>query len=210
MSTPKLRDPVTFFANDAQDIRRIKSSIERAMEAHRTDLSRTMKQLQFFVESTKVVDGVVELFRGIHDEFRDHISEVPHFWERNEAAARLLTDRFPLQLVIAIASSASDTQLPSAAGAPTPYNSLPQLFAHLSRDWAPAGRSARRALYDTGIIAALHEHGAPLPRDGIAPSVLVPGAGLGRLAAELAVLGYRCAQLRIHIRDRISSSMNKS
>ena len=185
------RDPVIFFAYDAQDLRRIKSSIEHAMEVHRADLSRTMKQLQFVVESTRVVDGVVDRFSSIHEELRARMSEIPHYWERNEAAARLLANRFPLQLVIAISSSASITALPSSSGTTTPYNSISQLFAHLSRDWAPAGRPARNALYGTGIIAALRRHSTQLPRSRYGPSVLVPGAGLGRLAAELAVLGYR-------------------
>ena len=73
------------------------------------------------------------------------------------------------------------------------YDALPQVLIHLARDWGEYGVGIRNKLYIDGII---HELMAELPlgdSDGHSSDlrVLVPGAGLGRLAVEIAARGYR-------------------
>jgi hypothetical protein len=77
------------------------------------------------------------------------------------------------------------------------YSSATSLVAHIVRDWTPAGRTIRQSLY-TWCTHQLQlyldgEHGGGVTDDStnsISPSrdvhVLVPGAGLGRLAYDIA------------------------
>ncbi|CAM9301158.1 unnamed protein product, partial [Ectocarpus fasciculatus] len=66
---------------------------------------------------------------------------------------------------------------------------MSQLLTHVGRDWTEMGREVREVLYKGAILQSLQRY---LPCDlSTAPAVLVPGAGLGRLAVELAVSGYR-------------------
>ena len=71
------------------------------------------------------------------------------------------------------------------------YDSLPQVLIHLARDWGQYGVDIRNKLYIDGILYELMKE---LPiGDGHNSDlkVLVPGAGLGRLAVEIAAKGYR-------------------
>jgi len=66
------------------------------------------------------------------------------------------------------------------------YDSIYQTTAHLVRDWSANGEPIRRSIYPWfQEQLKLHHHEQQ-------PSILVPGAGLGRLAWELAANGsYR-------------------
>ena len=95
----------------------------------------------------------------------------------------------------------------------TSYNSLDQILIHLSRyatsasssipcsisscicrDWSEAGVGVREKLYHQGVLSVIREVFPPNARDDstrVLPHVLVPGAGLGRLAVEIACMGFR-------------------
>lgn len=77
----------------------------------------------------------------------------------------------------------------STESSPPSYESLGQILIHLSRDWTDRGASIRKNLYSEGIIKQLLKH-MPINDYSQPPRVLVPGAGLGRLAVELAAQGY--------------------
>lgn len=69
--------------------------------------------------------------------------------------------------------------------APASYDSVMQIMAHMVRDWTSLGSPVRKSLYHW-CRTALHKHYRD--RKGLnRRSVLVPGAGMGRLAWELAV-----------------------
>ena len=104
----------------------------------------------------------------------------------------------------AVSSSSENMPLHSnttnTVPSPPSYDSLQQVLVHLSRDWTNKGADIRKVLYTDGVIKQLeqylpvcnnHHHGNH-NRDSyeVNPRVLVPGAGLGRLAVELAVRGY--------------------
>jgi N2227-like protein len=89
--------------------------------------------------------------------------------------------------------AAASTATPSAAV----YNTVSQVVAHLVRDWSADGAVIRQSLYDWCVQAVrdrAHEfqepqnHGARGSTDAFITnlSILVPGAGLGRLAYDLA------------------------
>ena len=65
------------------------------------------------------------------------------------------------------------------------YDSAMQITAHIARDWTTLGRPIRKSLYDW-CIAQLQSN---LKNEELSP-VLVPGAGLGRLAYDIASNGY--------------------
>jgi carnosine N-methyltransferase len=60
------------------------------------------------------------------------------------------------------------------------------------RDWSQEGLSEREAAYDPILGALEHafKHVSSAQRTQL--RVLVPGAGLGRLAFEIAWLGFSC------------------
>ncbi|KAF3798336.1 Carnosine N-methyltransferase [Colletotrichum gloeosporioides] len=59
-------------------------------------------------------------------------------------------------------------------------------FGHLSRDWSPQGVKERLAVFPP-VLAGLQEH---FGEHGNGKNVLVPGSGMGRLASDIADLGY--------------------
>ena len=76
--------------------------------------------------------------------------------------------------------------------APVSYDSLEQVLVHLARDWSKKGEDVRQRLYFDGVIPTLAKF---LSTSSVNSNeklrVLVPGAGMGRLAVELAARGYQ-------------------
>ena len=70
------------------------------------------------------------------------------------------------------------------------YDTVEQILAHLVRDWSSDGASLRAAIYPW-VEQQLHQH-VPAEADSSSssPRVFVPGAGLGRLAWQVAQEGY--------------------
>lgn len=70
------------------------------------------------------------------------------------------------------------------------YSSITSVLAHITRDWTDLGSHIRQSYYIWLLRELLLSH----PGDNDSPTsprrVLVPGAGLGRLAQEIANLGY--------------------
>lgn len=64
------------------------------------------------------------------------------------------------------------------------YDSAGQVIAHLVRDWTQLGRPVRRNLYDWCLRQLQYHH------HHTSGSVLVPGAGMGRLAYQIYHSGY--------------------
>ncbi|OJJ45970.1 hypothetical protein ASPZODRAFT_25875 [Penicilliopsis zonata CBS 506.65] len=59
-------------------------------------------------------------------------------------------------------------------------------FGHISRDWSTQGTKERQAVFPP-ILNMLEQH---FGADGRGVKVLVPGSGMGRLASDIADLGY--------------------
>ena len=120
---------------------------------------------------------------------------LPACWQTNDdVLARLL--RFP-EATTALpptneihqeAGNESTSPSSSSSSSSTPsfssYNDAVQVLTHLYRDWTVEGQEVRRKTYGPILQAVARL----LPRAG-GGKILVPGAGLGRLAFELAVGG---------------------
>ena len=65
------------------------------------------------------------------------------------------------------------------------------ILRNIVRDWAQEGAEERRQTYDP-ILRELRRKFPDRLTSGRAPSCLVPGAGLGRLALEISALGFAC------------------
>ena len=163
------------------------------------------------MRSMDIIDKFDDLLINVHDDFRVDASLIPVFWEVNELLLQYLVDSSKLNVTYAILDRSHEQMqrrhIPrhiSKASDPPSYDSMEQIIIHLSRDWSQSGSCLREELYRQGIIKMLT---SALPTSagyqGIAISntshqhqrlVLVPGSGLGRLAMEMAAVGYRSLQ----------------
>jgi len=109
------------------------------------------------------------------------------------------------------ATTSNNTSTTTATREVSSYDSLKHILVHLARDWGDRGSETRRLLYTDCILpfarkyitsvndisssdSAVDENlTQQLKVEGTrsTPSILVPGAGLGRLAIELVAVGFR-------------------
>jgi len=84
--------------------------------------------------------------------------------------------------------------------APASYDSALQILAHLVRDWSEFGAPVRRNLYDW-CRQALRDHCPQYDQhDHHHLAILVPGAGMGRLAFDLATMdGHHVQALEVSV-----------
>jgi carnosine N-methyltransferase len=84
----------------------------------------------------------------------------------------------------------------NASKATTSYDSVEHIIVHMARDWSKQGAEIRERLYLRGAVQSLLAHLSWDVDDDSgygdtrAPKVLVPGAGVGRLALEIASRGF--------------------
>jgi hypothetical protein len=189
-----------FYGMHVDDTKAIKSSIDNSLEIYRSDLGKFMASMDsIFLETTKW-DKILDNISEIHSEWRELSLLTPHLHEKNEYVAhKLLCSSMP-RLTFGLLNQPSHSYLSaeSSANVLSSYTSIEQLLVHLGRDWGDLGEEARRDTYTNGILAALSENMHHLSTDTRLSSdnddasvlqVLVPGAGMGRLAMELAAAG---------------------
>lgn len=70
------------------------------------------------------------------------------------------------------------------------YSSGVQIIAHITRDWTTLGRPIRKSLYEFCIHQLLMQRNKRMSDASTHFTVLVPGAGLGRLASDLLEFGF--------------------
>jgi hypothetical protein len=186
MASPQAA-PVRFFGPSPEELFKLRSSMEREYDNYRMQLSLQMKSMQNILEHMGIVDEVLPTYRAVHDAWRQQMAQLPMCWEHNEVVSRILTSKYDLNPIISISSAAFSGLIPPADSSPSSYNSISQLFSHIARDWAPMGEIVRQKLYRQGIVRVVRNALSSEPLHG---PILVPGAGLGRLATELAVAGF--------------------
>lgn len=179
---------VVFFAQYPEDMQKIRSSIEYSFDNYRTEFGTTMRAMDTVRNGLSIVDKDIPALKAVHDKWRNDIARFPAHYEQNEEFARMLVNAHDLRLTLALTNESTNPGFTNLSN-PSSYDSMSQLLTHVGRDWTEMGREVREVLYKGAILQSLQRY---LPCDlSTAPAVLVPGAGLGRLAVELAVSGYR-------------------
>ncbi len=127
-------------------------------------------------------------------DYRDIFAAFPRLWDHNINTMNDLIRYKDLELLLCIDSSIEyeiddvvnniNGGNQGEQGTPSIYGSTEQVLYHMKRDWGKDGKDIRRNLYGR-ILDRLNETGGNHRR------VLVPGAAMGRLAMEIAALGYR-------------------
>jgi hypothetical protein len=182
------------------------SLIERHLERHSEDLSAALRRYDLLSDGLHAQEkgAAFSQLREVLDRRREQLR---YKWLINaEALAKVLT---PLVATLVIADSTCEegdlqgsapTAAPGTAQTPgklevdldlltssMQYDSWQQVLAHLARDWSTSARPVRENVHRP-ILQAL----ARIRQTSAAKQirVLVPGAGLGRLAFEIAKRGF--------------------
>lgn len=205
---------VVFFGQQmSNEIHNVSHAIEFAFDQYRQNLISFMKSFEEVIDRLDQVDRMTNCkFAETHAKIKSVAAQYPIWWEHNEMTLRKLVVPADLHFVYAIlpgnegesveyfvsepkehalSSNYSKTREQEENREVASYNSIIQLIIHISRDWSAAGVKVRQKLYNEQIISKLLEHLPLRTINSSAPSVLIPGAGAGRLAWELANLGYR-------------------
>ena len=101
------------------------------------------------------------------------------------------SDGIPTQSSIAIARYISPYSSKSSLES-EPYDTASHIITHLARDWTATGVSIRKETHDWIVNELLQYHhqvagSAECSNQSLLSPVLVPGAGMGRLAFEIAL-----------------------
>jgi len=196
------------------------SNLEATMQSLEMQQRRILEFIdsRTFGGSPRLLDGDLRYLslqvsvagaRALDAKLQRRLDQTAMHWNTNIQALQLLC-RPPHAPIAALASSAEpfepsylapegnstlkDTGLkrfvliqPSERAKPcsdsTNYDNPLQLIAHIARDWSQEGSSSRKSLYGPPLA-----HLLDLPLNA---NILVPGSGTGRLAWELATMGYR-------------------
>ena len=191
---------VPFFGRHMADDRRsIRSSLDRAYEKYKREISTCLQQVWRALSEMEDANAILPELTDIHDDFHKTAQQLSSLWSINDDLINTLTMNKTLSFIYAIPQGPCYPYF-FEGKAQASYESLSQLLVHLSRDWADKGATTREKIYHNGILAALRHM---FPSDATSPyftanrHVLVPGAGLGRLALEIAAMGFRYALMWI-------------
>lgn len=191
---------IVFFAQFPGDMQKIRSSIEYSLDRYRLELATTMRNMENVCNALDIVALELPHLKAAHNKWKEDIAMIPQYYEKNENIARILLSDQDFKLVLAVTDERTTPGF-SSLSSPASYDSISQLLTHIGRDWTDMGLEVRESLYRRGVIDTLRAY---MPRsDG--GRVLVPGAGLGRLAAELAADGFRyCSCMPHSLTDSVS------
>ena len=198
--------PIIFSSGDSSLVERnIKSCVESRLEDYRKDLSK--RAMEF--------DALFSYFNALprnfqaHTDLRSDLTRLIEAWSINEdTLSSVVLNPLEMRVTTGLFPHPNSSQSPyihrdeehqpteisgvdlGETRPSTSYDSIFQLLIHLKRDWCASARHIRVSLYDNGILAAVKKY-VPYKdsSSSSAPTVLVPGAGLGRLAVELQDLG---------------------
>jgi len=187
---------VVIFGSKPSDGFQIQSDLKSALSAYRQYFAGYMSDFEHSLRYIDEYNCVDDLIKEVHDEFRVVIqSLIPQAWNRNIDVIEKFTQlHISSRLTFAI-STGFLTRLNSLEvhdAESTCYSSLEQVLLHMHRDWSEAASNNK-------IITKITEYLMNHAIDSNLSRILVPGAGLGRLAVELATAGFRCTQQRYSV-----------
>lgn len=138
------------------------------------------------------LDKLPEKHRSCLDTYRQDLQNLKKCIECNDALISLMTrdshnmfDNVDDDQILECGSQSSSKTL--AEG----LDKVQAVFKQLMRDWSSEGVTERKQCYEP-IINEILQHFPETEHDRSRTKVLVPGAGLGRLAFEIASKGFIC------------------
>ena len=173
------------------------STLYRALEHGRNEHDLLLQQLSRSLEV--IIQSKLDHESSLPDRIREKISRVSEVLDEDMQMLReRVLQPFRARKVLAAHSSTplDDDAAPMISNASDfcryrgqdasdhAYDSVGQVLAHIVRDWTDLGAPIRDATYRWCIEQIKEAEGLEDPR------ILVPGAGLGRLAWELASQGW--------------------
>lgn len=196
-----MAEDVVFYGN-LNDAKAIRSSIAHSLEMYRIDLGTVMNGMDSILSEADTLSDTLDMFDEVNADWRATSLLIPQLHERNENVANDLLCNNKPRLTIALLNQPSISYFSLSAAETShvsntsSYTSVQQLLIHLGRDWGDIGEEARRETYTNGILAALSSSVHHLDVNDVQSKsgslrVLVPGAGMGRLAMELSAAGYK-------------------
>jgi len=185
--------------------------LHRNLEAHRNEMQQALQHLSQALEVALQAEESILTRTKFSDHLRDKLHRLAAIYEADQETLERVLAPFSAKLMLTSASSISSSttmednqqstlsseernnhldqsgftwwrgqsRFAAAAGV-QPYDAPGQVIAHLVRDWSTEGRLLRESLY-TWCLEQLQKY--PFRKD---KPILVPGAGLGRLAWELS------------------------
>ncbi|GAA5820008.1 hypothetical protein JCM11251_005445 [Rhodosporidiobolus azoricus] len=137
--------------------------------------------------------------RDLLPRYSELLKEVDEKLEVNAALVRRMIDANPFP-------PPEDAALDALAPTESDHERLRSTLRQCARDWSEAGKPERDATYSP-ILAALQSIFADLSSGERAETkVLVPGAGLGRLAWEIVRAGFSCQANEFSLHMLIASA----
>ena len=201
-------DQVPFVLLNTPDFR----ILHRNLEAHRTEMNQALRQLSQALEVALRAEASVYAERRYSDHLREKIHRLAKIYEDDHETLKQILSPFSAKLMLTSAQNNDEETTMSPNSDPRwdltnltdftwwrsnngriasadvqPYDAPAQVIAHLVRDWSNEGELIRNSLY-TWCVNQLQKYS--FHRE--AP-ILVPGAGLGRLAWELATKLHGCS-----------------
>jgi hypothetical protein len=194
------------------DEKEANKALYQSFEKYRAEVSRTMKGLSTHLEQAMVLEHANKLptYARLSTKIETRIKNISQCFEKDETV--LKTILLPIEnIVIALPEKSSNTkkEQDSSSSSPNEESGLPklnpstlfqtskirkleeenaydmtaQVVAHLVRDWTRAGAIIRTNIYGW-ICSQL------INRSTIRGPILVPGAGMGRLAYDIYSNGF--------------------
>ena len=214
MESSSMKKLVIFANGDNTNHRHtIRSAIEHGFDSFRKSLTVLMSSLDDNIRYMNEYENSSKIdLKPIHDKFRKDVSIIPSLWEENEIFLRLLLSTSQIDIMYGITSPSSSSYVPfesnfkrndtpitndntSSSTTTTTttttkissYDSLENILLHLHRDWS---NDDCITSHITLLLNKVNETMKPSKRQNSDIKILVPGAALGRVAIELASLGY--------------------
>lgn len=198
--------------NHINHTRNIKSAIQHSFDNYRKSLTSTMTLLNENInymneyeqnDDSNNNDYIYRKLKSIHDQFRQQMSIVPSLWEENEKFLSFLLSTNNLHITYSITDKAAENTSiiesttifkrktnnnnETSKNKISSYDTLENILLHLYRDWSNDNCMSHISV----LLNKINEVSNLIEIDNKNDvKILVPGSGLGRIAVELAALGY--------------------
>ena len=188
-----------------EDEKSIKSAAFARLDDYRNEMRKKATEIDAMLRYISAMDSIDHGMKHVFTTLRASFTEIPARWAANyDFLSTDLLDTTDLEISTAIlgrdafvptsmseshtaptlAEAAGTTQQSSSDDAAS-YSTIFQIMVHLRRDWTDQGAEVRQRIYGS-MVRALATHMEDKSQAQGRPRILIPGAGLSRLALEIA------------------------